>query len=275
MNARPARRCPTLAARLLWAVLAGTASGCVLVPPGPPVDASTYRASGHNSRVQFLVLHFTGENLADSVRILTQQDVSAHYLVSDETPPRIYRLVDEDRRAWHAGDSSWGAHTMLNSSSIGIEIVNPGRVPQADGSIAFAAFAPAQIDLVVALAKDIVRRHQIRPDRVLGHSDIAPQRRQDPGPQFPWHRLAAEGLVAWPDPAQVAAARAAHEAQLPGVAWFQDALARLGFAVPGHGRLDDPTRRVLAAFQMKYRPSKHDGEPDAETAALLQVLAAR
>lgn len=254
--------------------LGAVAGGCALPPSGPPVDSTTYTAGGHNSRVQFLVLHFTAEDFANSVRILTGPHVSAHYLVSDETPPRIYRLVDEDRRAWHAGDSSWAGHTMLNSSSIGIEIVNLGPVPQPDGSVAYTPFPPAQIDLVVALVKDIARRHQIRPDRVLAHSDIAPQRRQDPGPLFPWQRLAAEGLVAWPDAAQVRDALPAHEAQLPPVAWFQAALARLGFSVPDHGQLDGPTRRVIAAFQMKYRPAKHDGEPDAETAALLDVLAA-
>ena len=259
-------------ARLLLALWAGLLGGCALAPSGPPIDATRYTAQGQNSRVQFVVLHFTAENFAESVRILTQQNVSAHYLVSDETPPRIYRLVDENRRAWHAGDSSWAGHTMLNSSSIGIEIVNPGRVRQPDGSLAYTPFPPEQIDLVIALVKDIARRHQIRPERVLGHSDIAPQRRQDPGPQFPWHRLAAEGLVAWPDAAQVRAAQAAHEAQLPAVAWFQAALARLGFSVPDHGQLDGPTRRVIAAFQMKYRPAKHEGEPDAETAALLEVL---
>jgi N-acetylmuramoyl-L-alanine amidase len=264
-----------LAARLLGAVLVAGTSGCALTPRGPPIDAITYKASGHNSRVQFLVLHFTGESLSESVRLLTQQDVSAHYLISDEVPPRIYRLVDEGRRAWHAGDSRWGAFTMLNASSIGIEIVNPGRLRQTDGSLAYAPFAPAQIDLVMALVKDIVQRHHIRPDRVLAHSDIAPQRRHDPGPQFPWHRLAAAGLVAWPDPAQVQVARTAFDAQLPDVAWFQAALARHGFAVPDHGVLDEPTRRVISAFQMKYRPSNHTGEPDAETAAMLQVLTAR
>lgn len=260
---------------VLAAMPVSLASACALAPHGPPIDSSTYSASGHNSRVQFLVLHFTAENFANSVRILTQQDVSSHYLVSDETPPRIYRLVDENRRAWHAGDSSWGGHTMLNANSIGIEIVNPGQVRQPDGSLAYAPFPPDQIDLVIALVKDIAERHQIRPERVLGHSDIAPQRRTDPGPQFPWQRLAAAGLVAWPDAAQVQAARPAFEAQLPDVAWFQAALQRLGFSVPSHGQLDGPTRSVITAFQMKYRPARHDGEPDAETAALLQVLTRR
>ena len=92
---------------------------------------------------------------------------------------------------------------------------------------------------------------------------------------FPWHRLAADGLVAWPDAEKVRAAQALHEAQLPTVGWFQAALARHGFSVPDHGQLDGPTRRVIAAFQMKYRPARHDGEPDAETAALLEVLAGR
>ena len=254
-------------------LLAGT-GGCALAPPGPPIDATTHTARGQDSRVLFLIIHFTDETLDESLRILTQQDVSAHYLVTDEAAPRIYRLVDEDRRAWHAGVSSWGGHAMLNASSIGIEIVNPGRVPQPDGSLAFAPYSAAQVELVLALVKDIVARHRIRPDRVLGHSDIAPQRRVDPGPLFPWHRLAAEGLVTWPDAARVAAALPGYEQQLPDVAWFQKALARHGFAVPEHGRLDDATRRVIAAFQMKYRPARHDGEPDAETAALLQALGA-
>ena len=220
----------------------------------------------------FLVLHFTNETMAESVRLLTQGSVSAHYLVSDEPAPRIFRLVDESRRAWHAGASSWDGHAMLNAGSIGIEIVNPGRVTLPDGSEAFAPYPPAQIDLVVALVKDIVARHDIRPGHVLGHSDVAPQRRLDPGPQFPWHRLAAEGLVAWPDPTRVAASLPGYQRQLPDVAWFQQALARHGFAVPEHGVLDEPTRRVVAAFQMKYRPARHDGTPDAETAALLHAL---
>jgi len=239
---------------------------------GPPVDAR-YRAQGQDSRVQFLILHFTGENFADALRILSTQPVSAHYLLSDETPPVVYRLVDEHRRAWHAGDSAWSGHTQLNASSIGIEIVNPGLQRLADGRLAFAPYPPAQIDALVALVRDIVTRHQIRPDRVLGHSDIAPQRKVDPGAAFPWWRLAEAGLVAWPDAGRVAALRPGHEARLPDVAWFQQGLARVGYAVPASGVLDEPTRRVIAAFQMKYRPARHDGTPDAETAALLQVLA--
>lgn len=246
------------------ALLAGCASG--------PVIDTRYTAKGQDSRALFLILHFTDEGLADSLRILTEQQVSAHYLLSDESPPRIYRLVDESRRAWHAGDSFWKGHAMLNASSIGIEIVNPGLVPGPDGGKVFAPYPPAQIDELVRLVKDIVARHQILPARILGHSDIAPQRKIDPGAAFPWKRLADEGLIPWPDAQRVAAQKVSYEAQLPDVAWFQQALAMHGFKVTATGVLDAATRRVIAAFQMKYRPARYDGEPDAETAALLHVL---
>ena len=247
-------------------------SGCVSSSFVAPIIDTRYSAQGQDSRVLFLILHFTDENLASSIRILTQQQVSSHYLLSDESPPVIYRLVDEGRRAWHAGDSFWKGHGMLNASSIGIEIVNPGLVAQSDGSKAFAPYPPAQMDALMPLIKDIVARHQIQPSRVLGHSDIAPQRKIDPGAAFPWKRLADEGLIAWPDVQRVAAHKAIYELQPRDAAWFQQALATLGFKVPDSGVLDAATRRVIAAFQMKYRPARCDGEPDAEAAAMLQVL---
>lgn len=249
-----------LATFLAACLLAGCAAG-------PPID-TTYRSIGHESRVQYVVIHFTSEGFASSLKILTEGPVSSHYLVND-APPTIYRLVDEERRAWHAGLSSWQGNTNLNSSSIGIEIVNTG-LDLATGR--WAEYPEPQVRAVVALVADIVRRHRIRPDRIVGHSDIAPQRKVDPGPRFPWKRLADAGLMPWPDAARVAERRAAHEAALPDVAWFQLMLARHGFEVPRHGELDGPTRRVVAAFQMKYRPASHDGTPDAETAALLDVL---
>ena len=150
-------------------------------------------------------------------------------------------------------------------------IVNPGsNGDSAEGP--FAEYPDEQIATVIELVKDIVKRHQIRPQHIVGHSDIAPQRKVDPGPKFPWKRLADAGLIPWPDAAAVAARRAGFEQSLPDVAWFQQRLARHGFAVPAHGELDAATRNVLRAFQMKYRPARHDGEPDAETAALLEVL---
>lgn len=254
--------------------LASPMLGCAASMPTstPPINTQ-HSAQGQDSRVLFLVLHFTSEPFDASLRILTRQAVSAHYLLSDQTPPVVYQLVPEQQRAWHAGDSAWGPHSQLNASSIGVEIVNPGEVVLASGERAFAPYPAAQMDVLIPLLQGIVQRHQIRPDRLLGHSDIAPQRKVDPGPAFPWQRLAAAGLLRWPDPALVAALLPAYAAALPSVAWLQQALARVGYSVPAHGLLDLPTRRVIAAFQMKYRPACFDGQPDAQTAALLHSLA--
>lgn len=215
------------------------------------------------------MLHYTDLDFADSLRVLTRGRVSSHYLI-DIDPPTIYRLVDESRLAWHAGRSSWLGQTELNASSIGIEIVNAGHAGDPRGE--YAPFPDAQIEAVIKLVKDIARRHAVAPHRIVGHSDIAPQRKSDPGPLFPWRRLAEEGLVPWPDAARVASAQESYLALLPEVAWFQAELARHGFEVPRHGELDDATRNVISAFQMKYRPARYDGLPDAETAALLATV---
>lgn len=256
---------------LITLMAAALLAGCAGTAPGNLSVDTRYTSRGQDSRVLFLVLHYTVADLPNSIRILTEGEVSAHYLLTDENPPHIYRLVDESRRAWHSGASAWQGHRMLNASSIGIEIVNPGWKDTPQGRV-YAPFSAAQIDALIPLVRDIVQRHQIRPDRILGHSDVLPQHKEDPGPAFPWQRLAEAGLIPWPDAQRVAAARAAFEAQLPDVAWFQRALQAHGFEVPTHGQLDEPTRRVIAAFQMKYRPARFDGSPDAETAALLQAL---
>jgi N-acetylmuramoyl-L-alanine amidase len=254
-----------LAATLLIALLAGCATA-----PRDGID-TTYSAVGQSSRVRFLVLHYTVADKPASLKILTQQQVSAHYLVTDDPTPAVYRLVDETRAAYHAGNSSWKNFTQLNNSSIGIEIVNAGWKDTPNGRV-FPPYPQAQIDALIPLIKGIVQRHGIAPENVLAHSDIAPLRKQDPGPMFPWYRLAQAGLVAWPDPNRVAAVRQVFNIQAPDAFWFQRKLASHGFALAQTGVFDAPTRTVIAAFQMKYRPSNIAGEPDAETAAILEVL---
>ena len=217
-----------------------------------------------------MVLHYTVIDWPKSLRVLTTGGlVSSHYLVRDD-PVISYQLVDENRRAWHAGPSFWAGHQNLNSSSIGIEIVNPGYTDGPQGRT-YAPFSQAQIDEVILLVKDIVQRHGIRPERIIGHADIAPGRKQDPGPAFPWKQLADAGLIPWPDAAQVTAKKPLYESLPPDAAWFQDKLARVGYNVPRHGQLDPMTRDVIATFQMKYRPADYSGVMDAETAALLDV----
>ena len=233
----------------------------------PKID-TRYQAVSQDSRVQFIVLHYTEIDFAHSLNRLTQEEVSSHYLIGAE-PPKVYRLVDESRRAWHAGPSYWQGYTHLNSNSIGIEIVSLGN--GGDPGAAYAEYPEPQIELVIELVRDIERRHGVRPDRVLGHSDIQPLTKQDPGPRFPWYQLALAGLIVWPDPDAVAAARVQYELHLPSVAWFQQHLSAHGFEVAQNGQLDAVTRAALSAFQMKYRPANYDGAPDAESAALLEV----
>ena len=269
----PCLRRPGALALLACALL----SACATAPKGLQIDDS-YRSQNEDSRAQLLILHYTVGNFESSLKTLTQPnpkggEVSAHYLVRDE-PVRTYRLVDESRRAWHAGVSRWKSWGNVNAASIGIEIVNPGRV-QTDEGPRYAPFPQAQIDEVIRLCQDIVARHRIRPDRILGHSDVQPLSKQDPGPAFPWKQLWAAGLIPWPDEALAASLRPQYEQALPDAAWFQQKLAQHGFGLTPSGLWDTETRAVLAAFQMKYRPSLHDGEADAETAALLDVITRR
>ncbi|HZX25750.1 MAG TPA: N-acetylmuramoyl-L-alanine amidase, partial [Telluria sp.] len=255
---------------LAVSLLAALLTGCVTAPY--QVDHS-YTAKSQSDRVKFLIIHYTVSDTPRSIKILTQEIVSSHYLLTDENPPKLYGLVDESRQANHAGVSSWKNYTLLNPSSIGIEIVNPGFTTNPDGTRTWYRFSDAQMKVLVPLVQDIVKRHNIAPENILGHADIAPQRKQDPGPMFPWKQLADAGLIPWPDAARVAALRPGYEQQLPDVAWFQKKLAAYGYAVPQTGQLDEATRTVISTFQMKYRPSTIDGTPDAETAALLDVMA--
>lgn len=244
-------------------LLAGCASG-------PRIDTS-HPSANHDSRIQFVVVHYTSASLERSLQLLTHGEVSSHYLIGDDDKATIYKLMDESLRAWHAGESEWQTRTWLNSSSIGIEIVNPGFKDTPTGRLWYP-YSDAQIQSLVFLLKDISKRYGISPHNIIGHSDIAPGRKLDPGPLFPWKRLAEQGLGVWPNEQVVARQQAQFNNQLPSVSWFQGQLARLGYATPQTGELDVSTRHVLAAFQMHFRPTRFDGTPDSQTAALLQVL---
>ena len=202
--------------------------------------------------------------------MLNQGEVSSQDL-SGDGPGKVYRLGDENRRAWHAGDSQWRGRTGLNASALGIEMVNPGLTDTPAGRV-WHPYSEAQIQSLIALLKDIVKRNNIEPRHIIGHSDIAPLRKLDPGPMFPWKRLADEGLGIWPDANAVARQQAYFDVNPPGVGWYQQELARFGYAIEQTGVLDVATRHVLAAFQMRFRPQRFDGLPDAQTAAILQVL---
>ncbi len=259
---------------------------------GYAVDHS-WVAPSHNSRVRHLVIHYTDIDEAESLAVLTGPHVSAHYVLP--LPPRdhrgmplVYPLVDENRRAWHAGASAWRGRTNINDTSIGIEIVNLGpdrpyaeverlleQNPEASVDIQWAPYPKAQIEALIALSRDIIERHGIHPTDVVAHSDISPTRKIDPGPRFPWRELYEAGIGVWPEDDAVASWQARFEAQPPALSLLQEALRGWGYPLKETGELDRETRAVLRAFQMRFRPSDYRGTPDAETAAILWALLER
>ena len=214
-----------------------------------------------------VVLHYTGMPTgAEALARLRDPEakVSAHYMV--ELDGRVFWLVAEERRAWHAGLSFWKGERDINTASIGIEIVNAGH----DGG--YHAFPDAQIQAMIALLSDIRGRWEIDDDRILGHSDVSPDRKADPGELFPWKRLAEAGHGYWvePDPAPGSALTVGDEG--PGVFVLQAGLTRLGYESPPSGQYDDHTATVVRAFQRHWRPERVDGEADGETRARLMAL---
>jgi N-acetylmuramoyl-L-alanine amidase len=226
------------------------------VIPSPNRNA---RRSGHASP-DLVILHYTGMATGEAALALLcdpASNVSAHYVVFEDG--RIVQCVPEAERAWHAGVSCWQGATDTNSRSVGIEIVNGGH------DFGLPDFPEAQIEAVIDLLHGIIARHGLAPDAVIGHSDVAPGRKRDPGERFPWSRLAQAG-VAGPTPA-------------PGnigpqdIAALQDALWRLGYHVPVSGIICERTQAVIAAVQRRYRQQDIETGLDDATAALIAALA--
>ncbi len=204
-----------------------------------------------------LVLHYTGMPTAEEAlaRLCDPAaKVSAHYTI-DEVGV-IYRHVPEERRAWHAGVSFWAGETNVNGRSIGIELVNPGH------EFGYRPFPEPQIAALMELAQGILSRHAIPARNVVGHSDVAPARKADPGELFPWRRLAEAGIGLWPTPVKESSPRD-----------FLQQLSQFGYGIPPE--VDGPVEAVIAAFQRHFRPSCIDGVADDECAAILAALLAR
>lgn len=266
----PVERIAKIRVLLVLLLLGGCA---VTAPDTPPLHIdSSLNAIAQRSRVDVIVVHYTHASLPRSISLLTRSMVSSHYLVTDEQPPRIYRLVDETQSAWHAGDSEWQGKTALNARSIGIEIVHPGWEPNLAGQRG-PDFPTDQVAVVAALIQDIAARHDVAPHNIVGHSDVAPLRKQDPGPSFPWRALALQGIGRWFDEGAASVEQARLESTgLPDARWTQQELKRIGYPITITGEWDKQTQTVLAAFQMHYRPETVDGVMDAQTAAILKVM---
>jgi N-acetylmuramoyl-L-alanine amidase len=208
-----------------------------------PIDRPSPNFDARGRAIDTVILHYTGMKTGEEAlqRLCDPAaGVSAHYLVEEDG--RVFRIVAEESRAWHAGISTWKGEGEINARSIGVEIVNPGH------EWGYRAFPAAQIDSVVALLKDIISRHKIPRARVLGHSDVAPARKDDPGERFPWKRLAAEGFAVGP-----------YEGPPDETIPYTEALAALraiGYEVFDVAPGVPATAAALLAFQRRFCPAE-------------------
>lgn len=240
----------------------------LIAAPSPNFDAR-----GAGASIDMLVLHYTGMPNGESAlqRMCDPAaKVSAHYMIEEDG--RVFQLVAEEHRAWHAGVSYWQGARNINERSIGIELVNPGH------EFGYQPFPETQMSVLIELANAIVGRHGIPRERVLGHSDVAPQRKEDPGELFDWQRLHDSGLGLWPSAGFKASANAptlTPGMSGPAVIDLQTGLDVIGYWVEGTGLYDDLTEASVRAFQRHFRPTRVDGIADAETCSLIANLTGR
>jgi N-acetylmuramoyl-L-alanine amidase len=236
--------------------------------------------------INTLILHYTGMETGDAAlqRMCdASAEVSAHYMIWEDG--RINQLVDEANRAWHAGVGSWHGDTDINSCSIGIEIVNGGHDwPLENGHL--PPYPPEQIASVIALSKAITKRHAIPADRIIGHSDIAPARKADPGEHFPWHQLAKQGLGLWPTPTsaltnenddphfQIGYGLLLGDTGTP-VMQLQADLSAIGYGITATGIYDVETQHCVTAFQRHWAPDRLREPLDLETLQAIAAMANR
>ncbi len=235
--------------------------------PRPSIDAPSPNFDNRRAPPDMIVLHYTGMKTGEEALARLRDPsakVSAHYLVEEDG--RVFALVPEERRAWHAGVSFWKGDTDINAVSIGIEIVNPGH------EHGYRDFPEAQIKAVIALVGDIRTRWTIPDARILGHSDVAPERKEDPGERFPWKRLHEAGHGLWAEPGAAPGEPLGEGDEGVGVFALQSALTRLGYDSAPSGKYDAKTAHIVTAFQRHWAPHRLDGVADGHTRARLMAL---
>ena len=250
----------------------------------------TFQSESFSTRIRFVVIHYTSIDWENSLKVLTNEryEVSSHYLIpegGDDTYSdqiKIFQLVDEENRAWHAGISKWEERTNINDQSIGIELVNQAECSVRQGSqydytnnyiCFFSEFDSDQIDQLILLLKDILSRHdEIKPTYIVGHSDISPDRKFDPGPKFPWKKLYENGIGAWYDDQTFEKYKKQFKRKIPDINQIQCALKRYGYGVEITNKMDEQTFFVIRAFQYHFTPNKSDGSISVDTVSALWAL---
>ena len=250
----------------------------------------TFQSESFSTRIRFVVIHYTSIDWENSLKVLTNEryEVSSHYLIpegGDDTYSdqiKIFQLVDEENRAWHAGISKWEERTNINDQSIGIELVNQAECSVRQGSqydytnnyiCLFSEFDSDQIDQLILLLKDILSRHdEIKPTYIVGHSDISPDRKFDPGPKFPWKKLYENGIGAWYDDQTFEKYNNQFNRKIPDINQIQCALKRYGYGVEITNKIDEQTFFVIRAFQYHFTPNKSDGSISVDTVSALWAL---
>ena len=250
----------------------------------------TFQSESFSTRIRFVVIHYTSIDWENSLKVLTNEryEVSSHYLIpegGDDTYSdqiKIFQLVDEENRAWHAGISKWEERTNINDQSIGIELVNQAECSVRQGSqyyytnnyiCLFSEFDSDQIDQLILLLKDILSRHdEIKPTYIVGHSDISPDRKFDPGPKFPWKKLYENGIGAWYDDQTFEKYKNQFKRKIPDINQIQCALKRYGYGIEITNKMDEQTFFVIRAFQYHFTPNKSDGSISVDTVSALWAL---
>ena len=210
---------------------------------------------GNEPKINMLVLHYTGmsshslslEHLCNPL-----SKVSAHFLLDEKG--NTYQLVATKNRAWHAGISSWRGIKDINSHSIGIELSNPGH------DFGYRNFPDPHIDALIRLSKELINTHPIPPRNIIGHSDVAPGRKIDPGELFPWEQFASEKIGIWPKPHSIKSKT------------YKDVIISKMLSSYGYDTENNSLKDVISAFQRHFRPKCFDGIADDETISILSRL---
>ncbi|WP_300365146.1 N-acetylmuramoyl-L-alanine amidase [Brachyspira sp.] len=259
-----------------------------------PKVSSVFKSPAYNLRIKYIILHYTALNDDLSLKVLTDPGVSSHYLITTREDDPIYKLVDDNDRAWHAGITMFDNRYSMNDSSIGIEIVNLGFLQKVTNTYEklnrmtkierenlfftpydeYLEFDDSQIDKIVYLLKSLIEKYYIKPYNILGHSDIAPYRKKDPGPKFPWKRLHDEyNLGIWYDDYDYTNFLNDNEYRKTSVLKMKEEFIKYGYtSMPTNNVWDFTSRKVLYAFQCHFRPEKIDGNIDNESYAIIRAL---